>query len=72
MNTEKRRERGRPKCPCCGSINVVRICYGLPTEKAREEADQGKIVLGGCCVDPTNPRWHCRDCEEQWGEASNP
>ncbi len=57
----------KPPCPKCGSPDVIPIMYGLPSEEAAEEARQGKIALGGCCISDDSPRWHCRDCEPEWG-----
>lgn len=59
----------KPPCPQCRSTDVVPILYGLPAPEAREEADRGEIALGGCCVSDENPRWHCNDCEHNWGKT---
>ncbi len=38
---------------------------------AAEEAKQGKFALGGCCISDDSPRWHCRDCEHEWGRIDD-
>jgi hypothetical protein len=43
-------------CPSCRADRVVRVTYGLPTEKTRERAARGEVVLGGCVV-PADPEW---------------
>lgn len=52
------------KCPYCGSTNIARILYGLPTfsSKLDEDIKMGKIVLGGCCEGIDDPKRHCNDC----------
>jgi len=55
-----------PNCPKCGSKKVVRIIYGLPSRETFEEAKEGKIILGGCCVSYNSPNFHCKDCKYEW------
>jgi hypothetical protein len=48
-------------CPRCGSRDVVRVVYGLPTPELFEAADEGRVILGGC--DPFRwPTHACRSC----------
>lgn len=63
--------RGRPRCPACGSADVVRISYGYPTPEAIDEAERGEILLGGCCISDENPEWDCTNCEHEWGSADD-
>lgn len=58
----------RPRCPKCLSKTIVPIMYGLPTEKAFLESQQGKLVLGGCCISDESPKWHCKACEHEFGK----
>ena len=53
------------KCPKCGAKTIASILYGLPdfSEELKADIDAGKIVLGGCCIDPKNPIWKCTTCE---------
>ena len=53
-------------CPSCQSGQVVPIVYGLPGVELAEQAEEGLIALGGCCVDDDNPRWKCKACEHEW------
>ena len=49
------------KCPVCHkSDQVIRIVYGYPGQKMLEDAEKGIIKLGGCIIDPNNPKWYCK------------
>ena len=65
-------EQSTPKCLSCGGAKVVPILHGMPSPEAQTWVDQGRIVLGGCCVTPEEPNWHCKDCradfKEGWSE----
>ena len=54
------------QCPACGSKDVIPIQYGYPGPEMYKEYEEGKIFLGGCCIDIGNPGWYCRDCEHKW------
>jgi ribosomal protein L37AE/L43A len=57
----------RPKeCPECGSGELIPIQYGMPGGEMMEESFKGKIKLGGCCIWPEAPNWHCKKCEHEW------
>lgn len=60
-------DMNKTRCPHCGSVNTVRISYGLPTERAFEAEKRGELVLGGCCIFPDNPTRHCKDCGHDFG-----
>lgn len=51
------------QCPMCGSKKVARILYGLidVDDELWEQKCAGKIVFGGCCVEPTTH--HCNKCK---------
>ena len=49
------------KCPEC-STKLVRIIFGMPNEELFEDAQQGKVLLGGCCVSFNDPTWGCANC----------
>ena len=53
------------RCPACGSGQVVRIQYGLPSPEDLADQEAGRIELGGCVVTGTGPSWHCRSCGAQ-------
>ena len=55
------------RCPQCEGETVVPILYGMPTEEAFLEEEQGLIALGGCCQEIGAPIWHCNACEHEWG-----
>ena len=52
------------KCPQCGEKPVARIQYGYPMDREQLKLDiaAGKVVLGGCMMDITNPHWQCSFC----------
>lgn len=55
----------KPKnCPKCGSGRIADILYGLPafSEELQKDLDEGRVVLGGCCVSGGEPEWECGDC----------
>lgn len=54
------------RCPKCGSQNSVRIVYGLPSYELFQEAEAGKVKLGGCEIILGNPEFYCTDCEHEW------
>ena len=58
------------KCPDCGSIDVLPILYGFPGEKMREDAFEGKILLGGCVITENHPDRHCNSCEYDWNKKT--
>jgi len=60
------RKTKKPKCPNCGSKNVIPIVYGLPEHEAFEREKRGEIILGGCLIDFDSPNWHCKDCGFEW------
>jgi transposase-like protein len=55
-------------CPRCGSsgAGVVPILYGLPGEELFAGSVAGEVELGGCCVGPRDPEWHCKACGHDW------
>jgi len=59
-----------PPCPCCSSTRVARIAYGLPNfEALQPDLDEGRVVLGGCCIFDSSPKWKCQACAHEWGRA---
>jgi hypothetical protein len=54
--------RMTPRCSACKSGDVVPIVWGLPGTATFEEADAGKVHLGGCVVSGASPEWHCHAC----------
>ena len=47
-----------PPCPICGRPGVP-IEYGMPGPEMVDEAEAGRIVLGGCVVTGYDPDWAC-------------
>ena len=59
------------KCPKCGSTNIARYLWGMPsfTPDLQEEIKQGKIILGGCCITEQDPQYHCNNCKKDFGNS---
>ncbi len=55
-------------CPRCGGADVVPIIYGLPSERLLARLGSGELTakLGGCCVGPRDPEFHCKACAHDW------
>ena len=53
-------------CPECKSTNIIPIKYGMPGIEMREDADMGKIKLGGCGIVENAPEWYCNKCEHEF------
>ena len=53
-------------CPYCGG-RVLPIVYGEPTEETWKKTEEGKVILGGCCIraEGGDPEWECNQCG-QW------
>tara|TARA_X000000368_G_C22682128_1_gene558738 strand:- start:35 stop:298 length:264 start_codon:yes stop_codon:yes gene_type:complete len=52
-------------CPECKSKNIIPIVYGMPGTKMREDADIGKIKLGGCCIEENANDMYCNECNHE-------
>ena len=62
--TSKRTSAERA-CPSCGAmVTPIPILYGMPVPSAFEDAEAGKIQLGGCVVTGEDPEWACPRCDE--------
>lgn len=53
-------------CPACGSTQLVKILYGMPTGEALEASQRGEIGLGGCVIMPYSPDRACRRCKQHF------
>ena len=65
------------RCPKCGG-EPVPIVYGLvpfipdgPRPELFKAQERGDLVLGGCCVDPWSPQWHCKKCDLSFGDRDD-
>jgi rubrerythrin len=51
-------------CPKCRkSVVPVPIAYGYPSPDLFEDADAGRVQLGGCVISGDDPQWACPACE---------
>lgn len=59
-----------PVCPECGSDNIARIQWGLPawSEELERDLEEGRVVLGGCCISDESRDWECRACGRKFGD----
>lgn len=52
-----------PTCEACG-LPMVPIVYGLPDPETMQEAEEGKVSLGGCLIEIDQPKYTCLLCQE--------
>jgi len=51
-------------CPTCRKFVIpIPIAYGYPSHDLFEDADAGRVQLGGCVVTGDDPEWACPECE---------
>lgn len=57
------------KCPKCGNRNIAEYLWGMPafTEQLEEELAAGHVVLGGCMITKSEPKYHCNNCKKDFG-----
>ena len=57
------------KCPRCGGKDTAPIMYGMPAfdDKLEQALADHKIVLGVCCINDANPKYHCFHCDKDFG-----
>ena len=61
---EQTTKRGQQRCPSCHeSIVPLPIVYGYPAAELFEEAEAGRVQLGGCVVTEDDPKWACPSCD---------
>ncbi|WP_346619239.1 hypothetical protein [Blastococcus montanus] len=59
-------------CPGCGREDSIPVVYGLPGGDIFEQAEHGRVALGGCLVMEEQPAFVCRSCDLEWGSESDP
>jgi len=60
------------ECPACGSNKIAVIFYGMPAfSEVEKDIEEGKIVLGGCCISDDDPTWKCIACETDIYKTTN-
>ncbi len=60
-------EKPRHCMDCNGEI--VEIVYGLPSMELVDQANSGKVILGGCCISGVSPEWGCLKCKAEYISA---
>lgn len=59
------------QCPYCGSTNVLKIVYGLPSgDNIGAELAANNEICGGCCV--SDLQYYCVDCKESFNIIDMP
>lgn len=61
------------KCPKCEKSWIAEIFWGYPSniESFEDELEKKEIVLGGCLITDSDPRWECNNCHHRWGDAEH-
>ena len=57
-------------CPKCKSKDITVTIYGLickPDKKLEKALNDGKVRLGGCCIDENSKQFWCNNCTFEWG-----
>ena len=68
MNTRHTEDEQIPSCPRCHSAEVTPILYGLPSAEGFAMVERGEVMLGGCVIDASSPKWACKSCGESFGQ----
>lgn len=50
-------------------MSVLRIVYGMPGPALITDADAGRVILGGCCIEPGQPNRQCTACG--WNDGTH-
>ena len=52
-------------CPVCGSDKIASYLWGMPimSKKLESDINEGKIILGGCCISDDDPFCVCNVCK---------
>lgn len=60
----------RKRCPECKSGKLIKIVYGLATEKVFEQEKKGRLKIGGCVITPGDPDLFCPRCGNAWNSKT--
>ena len=57
------------KCPKCGNRNIAKYLWGMPafTKQLEEDLEAGRVILGGCMITESDPKFHCNNCKKDFG-----
>jgi hypothetical protein len=58
-------------CPACAAdIEPLPIVYGYPSSELFNEAEAGRVQLGGCVISGEDPDYVCPSCDASlWDTA---
>ncbi|WP_347057379.1 hypothetical protein ABC795_11790 [Blastococcus sp. HT6-30] len=59
-------------CPGCGREDSIPLVYGTPGADLFEQAESGRVALGGCLMPEETAAFVCRSCDLAWGNESDP
>ncbi len=55
----------KQRCPSCAELVVpLPIVYGYPSPELMEEAEAGRVRIGGCVISADDPEYECPSCHE--------
>ena len=59
--------RKSKECPTCGHTPIGKILWGMPDmdPKLQKSIEEGKTIIGGCCLGGDEPTWECSKCHQQ-------
>ena len=61
----------KQRCASCAELVVpLPIVYGYPSPELIEEADAGRVRIGGCVISSDDPAYECPVCHEAMAEGS--
>lgn len=52
-------------CRECGG-ELIPIVWGFPGPEIMEKSARGEVHLGGCCIFPFKPNYHCKKCSKDF------
>jgi hypothetical protein len=45
------------------------MVYGfLDVRELADDLESGRVILAGCTLSASSPRWHCNSCAREWGD----
>ncbi len=60
-------------CPVCQSKNIAQYLYGMPaySDRLKKEINEGKTILGGCCISDQDPAFACMECKTDFYKTAD-
>jgi hypothetical protein len=66
-------EKKPAQCPVCGSEKIATYLRGMPcySKQLQNDIDEGRIILGGCCISEDDPFCVCTGCKTEFFELKH-